>query len=119
MRRQKGFSMILAAVWLVIIMVAIKTAYALVPVYWENRMLGTVLDGIQESDLVEDKTTVGELKKIIRKSLTTSNITIPQDQFTVQRNAEGRLEVDWPYEVRTNWFGNVDMVVSFKQYKEF
>ncbi|MAS24369.1 MAG: hypothetical protein CMI08_13575 [Oceanospirillaceae bacterium] len=119
MRRQNGMSLSSILALLLIAVVAAKTAYTLIPMYWDNKLLTTVLDGMKESGDISATTSPKAVKDILSQRMNMNNIRIAFDELSIKKGRSGRLELDWPYERRDTWFGNVDLVVGFHQHIEF
>ncbi|MAK92378.1 MAG: hypothetical protein CMI13_14230 [Oleibacter sp.] len=119
MRRQNGMS--LSAILAVILIAGVlaKTGYALVPMYWDNRILTTVLENMKDSGEINDNTSPRAVKDILVKRMNMNHVRIAFDELSIKKGRSGRLELDWPYERRDTWFGNVDLVVGFHQHIEF
>lgn len=96
----------------------IKAGIALVPVYWDDRMLNTVLKKTQETPEYSGLN-AKELVSLVEGLLQRNNLEIPTDDLEVKLNSSQTLELNWPYERRANWIGNIDLVVKFQHQKEF
>ena len=118
MRNQKGMTFASMAAVLALIALLGKAAFTLVPMYWDDKMIGTIMNKMQESGEVRETTKPSELKRLIQQRLYSNDLTIDLSQLKISEEKRG-LVVDWPYEARGTWIGEIDLVVRFHQYKEF
>lgn len=118
MRNQKGMSLSSTAAVLALIALLGKAAFTLVPMYWDNKMITTVLNKMDEAGEVRETTKPGQLRKLLEERLRSNNMRIDLSQLKITEDKRG-LVVDWPYEARGTWIGEIDLVVRFHQYKEF
>ncbi|WP_430459609.1 DUF4845 domain-containing protein [Thalassolituus sp. LLYu03] len=118
MRYQKGMSFSSVAALVALAAVLLKAAFTLVPMYWDNKMVSTILDTMVENGEIKDDTKPGQLKKLIEHRLSSNNLNISVAELKITEEKRG-LTIDWPYEVRGTWIGEIDLVVRFHQHKEF
>lgn len=118
MKKQAGMTIPSMLVLAVVGIILVKAGMAIVPMYWDDRMLGTVLNRMQQTP-DERQTNPKALLKLIEERLSSNNLKIPTDTAKITTTAGGGLALDWEYERRDNWLGSVDIVVRFKQTKEF
>jgi len=106
---------------LVVVFIAIvfvKAAITLVPMYWQNQMLTTIINTMYESGDVKSDTRPNQLKKLLEERLSKNDIRMAFDDLNIHTSNRG-LTLDWPYEQRGTLFGNIDLVVRFYQQKDF
>lgn len=118
MRRQSGMSFTSVAVLIVVILLVVKTAITLIPMFWDNRMLTTVLNSMQQSREVNSETSVKQFKTLLEKRLDMNGLRLSYDDMEIRKTSQG-LMLNWSYEARRNWLGNIDMVARFHQQKDF
>lgn len=117
MRNQKGMSF--ASVMLIVAVGALllKAAFTLIPMYWQNQMVKTILETMEESGEVKDLS-VPRVKKLLEERLQRNDLKLDTKELTITEQ-KGGLRVEWPYEIRGTLLGNIDLVVRFHQNKEF
>lgn len=118
MRQQRGMSMISLLTVLVGVGLLLKAGLSLMPMYWEHQMITTILDNMYGAPEVRAETRPSALKRIIEERLAENDILMDLSGLTLRSQQRG-IELEWEYELRRNWLGNVDLVVSFSQYKDF
>ena len=101
MRRQNGMSLSSILALLLIAVVAAKTAYTLIPMYWDNKLLTTVLDGMKESGDISATTSPKAVKDILSQRMNMNNIRIAFDELSIKKAA-----VD-----DSNWTGPMNAVI--------
>lgn len=117
MKKQQGMTLPSLLVVGLIGILLIKAAFAVVPMYWDNRMLTTVLNKLEQTP--DERTqTPQTLRKLLGERISSNNLAIPMDELDIGQ-ADGRLIMKWDYERRANWIGNIDVVARFHQQKEF
>lgn len=118
MRKQAGMtipSMLLVGL---ICLLLLKAAMAIVPMYWDDRMLSTVLNKMQGTTEIASNNSPKQLKKMIEERLSNNNLDISTDSAVIKVEKTG-LTLDWQYERRSNWVSNIDIVVSFHHQADF
>jgi len=118
MRRQSGMSFSSVVALLALIALLLKAAIAIVPMYWDNKMLTTVLDTMAESGEVTIDSKPNKVKKLLEQRMQRNGLKMDYEQLKIEPRKHA-LVLDWPYEVRGTWLGNIDLVVRFQQHKEF
>ncbi len=118
MRRQRGMSFVSVLVVVFIVIIFVKAAITLVPMYWQNQMLTTIIDKMHESGEISSDTRPNQLKKLLEERLSKNDIQMAFDNLAIHASHRG-LTLDWPYEQRGPLFGDIDMVVRFHQQKDF
>ncbi len=118
MRRQRGMSFVSVLVVVFIAIIFVKAAITLVPMYWQNQMLTTIIDKMHESGDIKSDTRPNQLKKLLEDRLSKNNLRMAFDDLTINASSRG-LTLDWPYEQRGTLFGDIDLIVRFHQQKDF
>lgn len=118
MRKQAGMTIPSMLVVGLISLLLIKAAMAVVPMYWDDRMLSTVLNKMQASTEIKTNNSPKQLMKIIDDRLSSNNLAIPTGSAIIKTEKTG-LTLEWQYERRANWVSNIDIVVSFHHRVEF
>ncbi len=118
MRRQRGMSFVSVLVVVFIAIIFVKAAITLVPMYWQNQMLTTIIDKMHESGDIKSDTRPNQLKKLLEERLSQNDLRMAFDDLTIHTSSRG-LTLDWPYEQRGTLFGDIDLIVRFHQQKDF
>ncbi len=118
MRKQAGMTIPSMLVVGLVLLLLIKAAFAVVPMYWDNRMLTTVLSKMHAGTATQDIKSSKQLMHTLEERLSSNNLNIPTDTAIIRVEKTG-LSLDWQYERRANWISNIDIVVSFHQQVEF
>ena len=102
--------------WLTVIFLICFFAFVgitLFPVYMENFSIKSIVEDVKKEPNVNKKST-GEVRTMINKRLTINGIRgLKKEHITIKKFA-GVLSVKIEYEVRKPLFGNLDVVMSFK-----
>lgn len=118
MRKQAGMTLPSMLLFGLVGLLLLKAAFAVVPMYWDDKMLTTVLSKMQTSSATKDNNSARKLLGLIERRLDENNLSIPTDNAIIKANKSG-LTLDWQYERRANWISNIDIVVRFNQQAEF
>src|SRR5690554_4987891 len=118
MHNQKGMTIPSMLVVGLISLLLIKAAFAVVPMYWDDKMLSTVLNKMQSSPASQSINSPKQLKGLIEDRLSSNNLNISAKSGIIQP-VKDRLVLDWKYESRGNWNTNNDIVRSFHHQAEF
>jgi len=100
---------------IILLMVAFITMIALklMPVYFENFKVNSALKSLKDEQGIIDKSNT-EIQNIMARRFNIDNIEgVKPDQINVKRD-RSKIAVNLDYEVRNNFIGNVDVVISFK-----
>ena len=85
----------------------------IVPIYLEYYSVKSTLKSLETEPLVTKKSPA-EIKKLLKKRLNINYVSgLPKDAFKIKKSS-GVLKVNLDYQVRKNLFGNIDLLVSFK-----
>jgi len=85
----------------------------LFPVYMENYSIKSIVKDVQKEPNIAKKNT-GEIRTLIRKRLIVNSIRDLKKEHIIVKKFSGKLSVKIEYEVRRALFGNLDVVMSFK-----
>lgn len=111
--RQGGISATGFIIILVIIGFFTMIALKLIPVYFENFKIKSVLESLKDEPGIGDKTNI-QIGNIIAHRFIIENIDrVKSDQVKIRRDRT-KVLLDLEYEIRNDLVGNVDLVVSFK-----
>lgn len=117
-RRQRGMSFPQIVMLILIVGFVVVTAFSLVPIYLESFSVGTSLDGAREAAMSEPETpSPGRLRTLVERRLSVNEAQGLAEELQVyeERNV---WVMEIAYERRVDWFGNIDLVVSFDKRAE-
>lgn len=117
MNKQTGMTLPSMVVALALAGLLIKAAIALVPMFWDDRMLTTVLSKMEQNDQYSDLN-APDLADAVAALVQRNQLAIPTHDLSVRPIAGDALELSWEYERRATWIGNIDFVVKFQHHKE-
>jgi len=117
MRNQKGMSFASVMLMVAVGALLLKGAFTLIPMYWQNQMVSTIFETMEESGEAKDLS-IGKMKKLLEERLQRNDLKLDTKTLTITEQ-KGVFNVEWPYEIRGTVRGNLDMVVRFHQSKEF
>jgi hypothetical protein len=118
MRRQRGLSIVSILVVLFVGILLVKGAITLVPMYWDNKLIGTILDGLTKDREYRTDMRPKDFKRLLETRLQDNNIKASLDELKIRKGDQG-FTLDWTYEARDTYLGNIDMVVRFQVQKDF
>lgn len=118
MKKQSGVSFVTVLLIVTLIGIFAKAGIAIIPMYWEDKLLGKIFENVHDSGEVDSKTRQRELKGIIEARMRSNQMNIPTDNMVVTR-IQGGLLLKWDYEVRSGFFANIDLVGRFHHEEEF
>lgn len=98
--------------------VAIKLSIAIVPMYWDNRLLQQVISTMHESRSVNSASTIKQVRAVFQDRIRSNNLNIPLHNLEVKRG-RNKLTVSLNYEVRGHLVANLFAVGQFSVHEEF
>jgi len=111
--RQAGISATGFIIILLIIGFFTMIALKLLPVYFENFKIKSVLESLKDESGISEKTNI-QIGNIIAHRFIIENIDrVKSDQVKI-RHDRTKVLIDLDYEVRNHLIGNVDLVASFE-----
>lgn len=117
MKKQAGLTLPSTVVALLLAGLLIKAALALVPLFWDDRMLSTVLDKMEQNEQYRNLGAL-DLADAVVALVQRNQLNIPTDNLAIRSLAGDTLELNWEYERRATWIGNIDFAVKFQHHKE-
>ncbi len=118
MRRQRGLSIVSILVVLFVGILLVKGAITLIPMYWDNKLIGTILDSVPKDREFSPDMRQKDFKLLLNKRLQDNNIKASLDDLKIRKGDQG-FTLDWTYEARDTYLRNIDMVVRFQVQKDF
>ncbi len=86
----------------------------LAPVYLDHYSVASTVRSLEKEPLITKKSPA-EIRKLIKKRLNINYVSdLPKNAIKIKK-APGMLKVDVDYEVRENLFGNIDLLITFKE----
>ena len=117
-RYQNGFSMLAMMLFIVIGAFLLTVVVRVVPVYIEDFTLSSIIGSLEDSRPYREAETVGDVREVLRKRLQMENIEgVDADDIAMERDGE-RLRLEFSYEVRSPFMGNIDTVIQFDHQHE-
>lgn len=117
-RHQGGFSMLAMMLFIVIGVFLLTVVVRVVPVYIENFTLSSIIGSLEDSRPYRDAETVADVRELLRKRIQMENIDgVDVDEIAMERDGE-RLSLEFSYEVRSPFMGNIDTVIQFDHQHE-
>lgn len=111
--RQGGLSAIGFIIILLMIAFITMIALKLLPIYFENFKINSALRSLKEEPGISEKSNA-DIQNIMARRFNIDNIDrVKPGQIKVKRERSG-MTIGVDYEVRDNFIGNIDVVVSFK-----
>ena len=118
MKKQTGASFATILVVITVLGIFVKAGIAVGPMYWEDKVLKTIIENVRESGEVNSQTRQKELKQIIQGRMLDNRLNIPTEGMVVKR-VSGGLLLQWEYESRGTFIANIDLVGRFYHEEEF
>ncbi|MCH2039512.1 MAG: DUF4845 domain-containing protein [Saccharospirillaceae bacterium] len=100
------------------LILVIKVAFAVVPMYLQDSVVTQVLDTLQSSGEVTSRTRSKQLRALLERRLENGQADIPLDGLEIRRTRNG-IVLFLSYEKRGNLFANIDLVGRFQHQKDF
>jgi hypothetical protein len=112
--KQRGINLIAASVTILFLAIVVNTAVKLMPIYTDYWSFSKIL-----SDLVEEPATAsmtrGEFKSALQSRFISNRIEHRKLSDVKIEVKSKVMTIDGNYEIRTNYFANLDIVVKFDQ----
>lgn len=118
MKHQRGATAVSILFVILVAIIFVRAGMALVPMYMDDKIVGTILDNMYDSQEVRSETNPNRLKQQLEQRLQSNNVQVSTKGVQIRAVRTG-LELDWQYEQRANWIGNVDLVMTFHRQKDF
>lgn len=117
MRKQSGITVPSALIIAILGILFIKAVISLVPVYWDDRMITTVLGQLKDSPEFK-KNSVNDMYREVERLLSRNNLKVSTENLEIILLDSNSVTIEWEYERRIGWVGNIDFVVTFKHQEE-
>lgn len=116
--RQHGFSTITMLMAVLIGFFAITVLVRIVPVYIDNFTFGQVIGSIEDRKGPRRLETEREVRQYLEKRVQMEDLDAVNVRDMDINYGDQLLTVDYEYEVRTTFMGNIDAVIKFEQHHE-
>jgi len=110
--KQQGFTFIGLVIVLGIVGMIIFSVLKVFPIYMEHLSVQQSLEALENDPTIKTMSTAAIKDKLEKKFNVNQVTSVDRKTIKVQRGT-GDLKVDITYEVREDYFGNVDIVLSF------
>ena len=117
-KKQLGLSMPGILALMVLAIMILRAAISLIPMHWDDVMVGSILDSVQESKAITAKTSTSDAKRVLEKRFQSNNLDISTDKLELDRS-EHRLVLTYTYDRRDDFFSNIDFVLTFTHRKDY
>ena len=115
---ERGFSTITMLMAILIGFLAITVLIRIVPVYIDDFTLGQVIGAIEERKGPRKLETERAVREYLRKRVEMEDIEGVNVADMKINYGNELLTIDYEYEVRTTFMGNIDAVIKFEQHHE-
>ena len=86
----------------------------LAPIYLDHYSVASTVRSLEKEPLITQKSPA-QIRKLLKKRLKINYVTdLPKDAIKIKK-APGLLKVDVDYQVKTGLFGNIELLVTFKE----
>lgn len=110
--QQKGFTLIGLILVFAILGIVTLSVLKVVPVYMEHFAVSKSMEAL-ENDPKIDRLTVGQVRTLLMKKFDVNAVTSVNGKHIKIRRGVGDLTVNVSYEVRDDYFSNIDLVLTF------
>ena len=111
--KQKGFTFIGLVIVLAIIGFVTLTVLKIFPVYMENLAVKTSMDAIKTDQGIKNMS-AGQIRSLFEKKLDMNQVTSVKAKDAKIGRGIGEITFKLEYEVRKDYIGNIDLILSFK-----
>lgn len=111
-QQQRGFTFIGLVIVLAIIGVITLTVLKLFPVYMEHLSVKTAMEAIEKDPELKNMS-VGDIRRLFEKKLDVNQVTSVNAKNAKIGRGVGEITFKIEYEVRKDYIGNVDLILSF------
>ncbi|TNC92419.1 DUF4845 domain-containing protein [Thalassolituus sp.] len=118
MKTQQGMSSVTFLSLILVGVILLRGLLVIVPIYFDDMEVGIILDNLEESGKVGNTTSVRDVRAELARRLSSNDIRVSVDGVVITRE-RGGVVLDWTYENRGHFLGNIDVVLTFHQRKEF
>lgn len=111
--KQRGISMPVVLMVVLVFVVAVRTGLALGPMYFDDKMLQQILATLKKQDEIDISTTNRDIRALLQQRLRFNSLEIPIESMEIERTRED-VTIRWSYERRDNVMANIDLVARFQ-----
>ena len=110
--KQKGFTLVGLILVFALIGIITLSVLKIFPVYMEHLAVQTSLEAIEQDPEIK-KMTVGQIREIFGKKLDMNQVTSINAKDAKINRSINDITMKIEYEVRKDYIGNIDIVLSF------
>ncbi len=110
--KQKGFTLMGLIIVFAIIGMITLSILKVFPVYMENLAVKKSLEAIETDDEIK-RMTVGQIRGLFEKKLDMNQVTSIRAKDAKINRSISDITVKVEYEVRKDYIGNIDLILSF------
>lgn len=110
--KQEGFTLIGLILVFGLIGIVTLSVLKVFPVYMEHLAVQTAMDAIETDPSIKNMT-VGQIRGLFEKKLDMNQVTSISAKDAKINRSIGEITMKVEYEVRKDYMGNVDIVLSF------
>lgn len=111
--KQKGFTFIGLVIVLAIIGFVTLSVLSIFPVYMEHLAVKTSMDAIKTDSGIKNMS-ASEIRRLFEKKLDMNQVTSVSAKDAKIGRGLGEITFKLEYEVRKDYIGNIDLILSFK-----
>lgn len=116
--RQNGFSLMSIMMFILIGFFVITAVVRVVPVYIDDFTLNQIIGSIDDRDRLRDLDSERAVREYLRKRVEMEGIEgVSVSDMDIEYGNE-LLTIDFEYEARTPFMGNIDTVIQFEHHHE-
>ena len=117
-RKQSGIAALPVLLAIFALILIIKVAIAVVPMYMQDSVVAQVLNTLQSSGEVTKRTRSKQLRELLERRLENSQVDVPMEGLEIRRTRNG-IVLFWQYEERADFFANIALIGRFQHQKDF
>ncbi|GAA6144143.1 MAG: hypothetical protein CSH37_07085 [Thalassolituus sp.] len=113
---QHGMTTVTALLLILIAIILLRAVMVIVPIYFDDTEVGIVLENMEESGKITARSNDKAVREELERRLRNNNIDVQTEKLSVQRN-RNELVIDWTYQNRAHFLGNIEFVMTFQHQK--
>jgi len=117
MKKQDGIASLSVLLAVFAFIVIIRITFAVVPMYYDDKVVETILDDLVSSGKIDSRTSTRKARDLIRIRLDRNQVEVDLEGLAIRRTRNGSL-LFWDYEHRSGFISNIELVGRFQHQKE-
>ena len=118
LKKQQGASLSTMLFVIFTLLVFGRIGFAIVPMYWQDHMIGEMLQKMEESEEITEKMRPKQITGLIQERMRKTGLNASIDSLEIKKTKRG-MELDWPYEKNERLYNNISISLTFHQQAEF